>query len=75
MNNWHQHTQDNKSVKEYVEKFNKFLIKCSTLHKEGESQILSRFRAGLRDDLRTELLARGVNELKAVYVSSRFRFC
>ena len=38
-----------------------------TLHKDGEAQILSRFRAGLRDDLRTELLARGVNELEAAY--------
>jgi len=37
-------------------------------HKEGEAQILSRFRGGLRDDLRTELLARGINELEAAYI-------
>jgi len=37
------------------------------LHKEGETQILSRFRAGLIDDLRIELLARGVIELQAAY--------
>ena len=67
MNNWHQHTQGNKSAKGYVEKFKEFLIRCSTLHKEGEAQILSRFRAGLRDDLRTKLLVRGVNELEAAY--------
>ena len=36
-------------------------------HKEGEAQILYKFRAGLRDDLRAELLDRGVNELEAVY--------
>ena len=64
MDNWHQHTQDNKSAKKYVEKFDEF---CSTLHREGETQILSRFKAGLRDDLRIELLARGVNELEAAY--------
>jgi len=67
MDNWHQHTQGNKSAKEYVEKFDEFLIRCSTLHKECEAQIFSRFRADLRDDLRTELLARGVNELEATY--------
>ena len=56
MDNWHHHMQGNKSVKEYVKKFNEFLIRCSTLYRESETQILSRFRAGLIDDLRTELL-------------------
>jgi len=31
MDNWHQHTQGNKSAKEYIEKFDEFLIRCSTL--------------------------------------------
>ena len=76
MDNWHQHTQGNKSAKEYIEKFDEFLIRCSTLHREGETQILFRFRAGLRDDLRTELLAKRVNELKDnIRISPRFRFC
>jgi len=38
MDNWHQLTQGNKSVKEYVEKFDEFFIRCSTLYKEGEAQ-------------------------------------
>ena len=67
MDNWHHHTQGNKSAKEYVEKFNKFLIRCTTLYKKGEAQILSRLKADHRDDLRTELLVRGVNELEAAY--------
>jgi len=67
MNNWHQYTQGNKSSKEYIKKFDEFLIRCNTLHKEEEAQILSRFRAGLRDDLWTKLLAREVNELEAMY--------
>jgi len=50
-----------------VEKFDEFLIRCSILHKEDETQILSRFRVGLRDDLRAKLLARRVNELEAAY--------
>jgi len=65
MDNWHQHTQGNRSAKKYVEKFDEFLIRCSTLYKGGEAQILFRFRA--RDDLRTELLAIGVNGLEAAY--------
>jgi len=38
------------------------------LNTEREAQILSKFRAGLREDLRTELLARGVTELEKTYV-------
>jgi len=60
MEKWHQYTQGNKSVKEYVEKFDEFLIRCSTLHKIRE--------VGLKDDLRTELLTKRVNELEAAYV-------
>jgi len=51
----------------YFEKFDEFLIRCSTLHREGEAQILFRFRVNLRDDLRTELLVRGVNMLETAY--------
>ena len=67
MDNLHQYTQGNKSAKECVEKFDEFLIRCCTLHKEGETKILSRLKVVLRDDLRTELLARGVNVLEAAY--------
>jgi len=76
MDNWHQHSQGNKSVKEYVEKFDQFLIRCNTLHKKGEAQILSRFKAGLRDDLRTELLVREVKRVRgSVCLNPNFRFC
>ena len=30
MDKWHQYAQDNKSVKEYIAKFDEFLIRCST---------------------------------------------
>jgi len=50
-----------------VVKFDEFLIICNTLNTEGQAQIFSRFRAELKDDLRTELLARGVTELKTAY--------
>jgi len=67
MDKWHQYTQDNKSAKEYVTKFNEFLIKCSTFSKEGQAQIFSRFRVRFREELRIELLVRGVTKLKKVY--------
>jgi len=67
MNNWHQHTQGYKSAKEYVEKFDEFLIRCSTFHRKDEAQKFARFRVDVRDDRRTERLARGVNKLEAAY--------
>jgi len=68
MDEWHQYTQGNKSAKEYVTKFDEFLIRCNTLNTEGQAQIFSTFRDTLRGDLRTELLVRSVTELKAAYV-------
>ena len=47
MDSWHHYTQDNKYVKEYVKKSDEFLLRCRTLHKEGEAQIFSRFGADL----------------------------
>jgi len=40
MDKWHQYTQGNKSVKEYVAKFDEFLIRCSTFSKEINSNSL-----------------------------------
>ena len=64
---WHRYTQGNKSAQEYVKKFDEFLIRCTAINIEGKAQILSRFRAGLRDDLRTELLAHEVTKLEKAY--------
>ena len=51
MNEWHQYTQGNKSAKEYVTKFDEFLIRYSTLNTDGQAQILPKFRDGLRGDM------------------------
>jgi len=67
MDKWHWYTLDNKSAQEYVEKFDEFLIRCNALSTEEQSQILSRLRAGLREDLWTELLAREITELEEAY--------
>jgi len=61
MDKWHQFIQGNKSTKEYVEKFDEFLIRFNTFNTEKQDQIISTFRAGLRKDLRAELLVRGVS--------------
>ena len=68
MDKWHRYTQGNKSAQGFVEKFDEFLIRCNAINTEGQAQIMSRFRAGLRDDLRTKLLAREITELEKSYV-------
>ena len=68
LDRWHQFSQGNKSVKKYVAKFDEFLIRCSAMNKKDEAQIISRFRYGLIEDLRTELFACGVTELEKAYV-------
>ena len=37
MDKWHQYNQGNKSAKEYVVKFDEFLIRCSTFSKKGQA--------------------------------------
>src|SRR5436190_8174187 len=67
LDQWHQLSQGGQSAKDYVVKFDEFLTRCSALGSESNAQILSRFRSGLRPDLRNELLARGVTELEKAY--------
>jgi len=61
---WHRFTQGTKSAKDYVAQFDEFLIWCNALGTESDIQVLSQFRVGLREDLRTELLAIRVTELE-----------
>ena len=68
LNRWHQLSQDHKLTKEYIAKFDEFRIRCSVLGTKSEAQILFRFRDGLRNNLRMELLTRGVTELERAYV-------
>ena len=63
----HKYTQDNKLTQEYVKKFDEYLIRCNALDTEGQSQIFSWFRAGLWDDLWTELLAREITKHGKAY--------
>ena len=50
-----------------MKKIDEFPIRCGALNNEGQSQIMSMFRYGLRDDLRAELLAREITKLEKAY--------
>ena len=50
-----------------MDKFDEFLIRCNALSTEGQSQILSRFRAEFREDLRTELLTREITKFEKTF--------
>ena len=57
-------TQGNRPVSEYIKKFDQFLVKCS--ENEFDIVVLSRFRSGLKEDLRRELSVRDVSILEKV---------
>ena len=67
LDDWHWFTQDTKSAKDYLAQFDEFLIRCSTFGTKSITQVISQFRAGLREDIQTELLARGVTKLDKAY--------
>lgn len=43
LDQWHRFTQGNKSAKEYIDEFDKFLIRYGTLGEERVGQVMSRF--------------------------------
>ena len=60
LDKWSRLTQGTRFATEYIEKFDEFLTRCSEFVDESPTVTLSRFRSGLRDDLRRELFARGI---------------
>jgi len=67
LNKWNRWTQGNKSATNYIAKFNEYLNRCVTIELESPEQTLSRFRSGLMDDYRRELIARGITTLEQGY--------
>jgi len=66
MDNWHQHTQGNKSAKEYVEKFNEFLVICNTSIRKEELKFFLDSEPTL--EMAYELnYSERVNELETAY--------
>ncbi|XP_035551732.1 uncharacterized protein LOC118349895 [Juglans regia] len=65
LDQWNALTQGNRPVTEYVTQFDEFRMRCHIV--EDEAMTLSRFRQGLKDDLRRELVLRGVTTLDYAY--------
>ena len=65
LDQWQRLTQGNKTVSEYVAKFDEFVMRCNVV--ESEAATLSRFRSGLNDDIKGELFLREVHDLDQAY--------
>ncbi|GFZ15759.1 hypothetical protein Acr_25g0001680 [Actinidia rufa] len=65
LDKWNNLRQGSKPATEYVAQFEEYLMRCDI--KEDERMTLSRFRQGLNDDLRKELVLREVDTLDQAY--------
>lgn len=65
LDQWNTLTQGNRPVTDYVTQFDELRMRSHIV--EDEAMILSRFRQGLRDNLRLELVLRGVTTLDHAY--------
>jgi len=64
LDRWHRISKGQKSANEYVSKFYEFLNHYNILDKKSDAQVLFQFQVGLRVDLKDELWAREITELK-----------
>ena len=69
LDQWQRLTQGNRSVAEYIAKFDEFVMRCNV--DESESVTLSRFRARLRKKIQKELFMREVEDLEQAYQIAR----
>ena len=58
LDQWQRLTQGSRPVGEYISKFDEFFSRCDL--QEDEQVILSRFKAGLKEELQRELLLREI---------------
>ena len=65
LDQWQRLNQGSRPVGDYISKFDEFLSRCDL--QEDEQVVLSRFRAGLREDLQRELHLREVSTLPHAY--------
>jgi len=66
LDKWNRLTQENKSIIDYITKFDEYLSRYGAIEFESPEQTISRVRSGLRDDYRRELIARGITILEQV---------
>ena len=69
LDQWHRLIQGNKSATEYIAQFDELAMRCGM--NESEAVILSRFRPGLREELKRELYLREVKDLEQAYQVAR----
>ena len=69
LDQWQRLAQGNRSVAEYIAKFDEFIMRCNV--DESKSVTLSRFRAGLRKEIQKELFMREVHDLELAYQIAR----
>ena len=65
LDQWQGLKQEAKSVKEFISQFDECALRCGL--DEPKSVTLSRFRDGLRDDIKRKLYLRGVDRLEDAY--------
>ena len=65
LDQWQRLTQGNRSVTEYITRFDEYLMRCGVA--EDKVVILSRFRAGLQDDIQHELFLQEIITLEQTY--------
>jgi hypothetical protein len=65
LDQWNNLTQRGKSANKYVAQFDEYRMRCAV--REDEVMTLSRLREGLNDDLRREVVLRGVSNLNEAY--------
>ena len=65
LDQWQKLTQGNRPADEYIAKFDEYLMRCNV--NEDPAVTLSRFRAGLRDDIQSEFFMREVYSLEQAY--------
>ncbi|GFS30384.1 hypothetical protein Acr_00g0011600 [Actinidia rufa] len=67
LDKWNNLRQGSKPATEYVAQFEEYLMRCNIREDERMTLSLSRFRHGLNDDLRKELVLREVDTLDQAY--------
>ncbi|PKA54954.1 hypothetical protein AXF42_Ash000790 [Apostasia shenzhenica] len=65
LDQWQRLTQGTRSMIEYIAKFDEFMMRCGET--ESPTTTLSRFRAGLREDIQRELYLHRVATLEEAY--------
>ena len=65
LDDWNNLKQGSKLVSEYIAKFDEYMSRCDVM--EDETLTLSRFRSGLREDLKRELILREIYTIQDAF--------